>query len=154
MLVAVPPDVVTVITPVAPLATVALMLVVLTTVMLLAVVLPKATAVTPVKLLPVIVTTVPVPPTVGVNEVMLGARLKVKEPILVAIPPGVVTVSVPLAPLPTVMLIVAAVVTVKEAAAVPPTTTAVAPVKLAPVMVTTVPAVPLVGVNEVIIGAG
>ena len=66
----------------------------------------------------------------------------VKMPVLVAVPPGVVTVIVPVAPLPTVALMVVALVTVNDAAAVPPKATAVAPVKLVPVMVTTVPAYP------------
>ena len=56
---------------------------------------PKATAVAPVKLVPVMVTTVPAPPLLGVNEVMVGAGMKVKVPLLVAVPPGVVTVIVP-----------------------------------------------------------
>ena len=76
-----------------------------------------------------------------------------KVPLLVAVPPGVVTVIVPVAPFPTVALMVVALVTVKDAAAVPPKATAVAPVKLVPVMVTTVPVPPLVGVNEVMVGA-
>ena len=66
---------------------------------------PKVTAVAPVKLVPVMVTTVPAPPLLGVNEVMVGAGMKVKVPLLVAVPPGVVTVIVPVAPLPTVAVI-------------------------------------------------
>ena len=104
---------------------------------------PKVTAVAPVKLVPVMVTTVPEPPLLGVNEVMVGGGMKVKVPLLVAVPPGVVTVIVPVVPLPTVAVIEVALVTVKEVAAVPPKATAVAPVKLVPVMVTTVPAPPL-----------
>ena len=76
----------------APLPTVAVIVVALATVKEVAAVPPKATAVAPVKLVPVMVTTVPVPPLVGVNEVMVGAGMKVKVPLLVAVPPGVVTV--------------------------------------------------------------
>ena len=71
---------------------------------------PKVTAVAPVKLVPVMVTTVPDAPLVGVNEVMVGAGMKVKVPLLVAVPPGVVTVIGPVAPLPTVALMVVALV--------------------------------------------
>ena len=76
------------------------------------------------------VTTVPAPvPLAGVNEVMVGAGMKVKVPLLLAVPPGVVTLIVPVAPLPTVALMVVSLVTVKIAAAVPPKVSAVAPVK-------------------------
>ena len=60
---------------------------------------------------------------------MVGAGMKVKVPLLVAVPPGVVTLIVPVAPLPTVALMVVSLVTVKMAAAVPPKATTVAPVK-------------------------
>ena len=55
----------------------------------------------------------------------------VKVPLLVAVPPGVVTAIVPVAPLPTVAVIEVELLTVKATAAVPPKVTAVAPVKLA-----------------------
>ena len=115
---------------------------------------PKATALAPLKLVPVMVTTSPVLSGVGVNEVMVGAGMKVKELSLVAVPPGVVTLIVPVAPVPTVAVSEVELVTVKEDVAVPPTVTAVAPVKLVPVMVTTVPVPPLLGVKDVIVGAG
>ncbi len=155
VLVAVPPGVATVSGPVAPLPTVAVSEVALTTVKDAAAVPPKATAVAPVKLVPVIVTTVPALPLFGVNDVMVGmvgAEVKVKTLLLAAVPPGVVTVSVPVAPLPTVAVIEVALATVKDAANVPSKVTAVAPVKLVPVRVTTVPAPPLLGVNEVMVG--
>ena len=44
--------------------------------------------------------------------------------------------------------------TVKLMAGAPPKVTAVAPVKLVPLMVTTVPVPPLLGVKEVIVGSG
>ena len=147
-----PPGVVTVMAPVAPLPTVALIDVALTTVKEAAAVPPKATALAPVKLVPLMVTTDPLPPLLGVNEVIAGTVMKVKVPLLVAVPPGEVTVMAPVAPLPTVAVIEVALTTVKEAAAVPPKATAVAPVKLVPPMLTTVPAPPLLGVNEAMFG--
>ena len=153
LLVAVLPGAVTVIAPVAPLPTVALIKVELLIVKACAALPPIATAVAPVKLAPVMVMTVPVPPLVGVNDTMLGPVRKVKALVLVVVPPGVVTVMVPVAPLPTVAVSEVALPTVKEAAAVPPKATAVAPVKFVPVRLTTVPTPPLVGVNEVIVGA-
>ena len=75
-------------------------------------------------------------------------------PVLVAVPPGVVTLMVPVVPLPTVAVSEVELATVKEAAAVPPMATAVAPVKPVPVMVTTVPAPPRVGVILVMVGTG
>ena len=74
---------------------------------------------------------------------------------LVAVPPGVVTWigPLPLAPLGTMAVIWVLETTVKLVAAVPLKVTEVAPVKLVPLMVTWVPTGPLVGVNEVIVGA-
>jgi hypothetical protein len=76
---------------------------------------------------------------------------KVKEPLLVAVPPGVVTVIVPLEPLPVTAVIWVAKSTRKLVASVPPNLTAVAPVKLVPVMTTESPVQPDVGSNEVIV---
>lgn len=56
-------------------------------------------------------------------------------------------------PQATTALIVVELVTVNEVAAVPPKLTAVAEQKLVPVMVTVVPAVAVVAVNEVTVGA-
>jgi len=69
----------------------------------------------------------PVPPLAGANEVMVGGIKKFV--LLVAVPPGVVTVIGPVAPLPTVAVIEVLLTIVKAAAAVPPKATAVAPVK-------------------------
>jgi hypothetical protein len=56
----------------------------------------NATTVAPVKFVPVIVTLVPVGPLVGVKLVIVGAlALTVKLVALVAVPPGVVTLSGP-----------------------------------------------------------
>jgi len=73
--------------------------------------------------------------------------------VLVAVPPGVVTLSGPVvAPVGTVSRIVVAEATVKGAALTPLNVTAVAPVKFVPVIVTMVPSGPLVGVRLVIVG--
>jgi hypothetical protein len=74
---AVPPGVVTNTLPEAPAAITAVILVADTTVNEAAGVLPKLTAVAPVKLVPVIVTIVPEAADVGVNDVMVGAEIKV-----------------------------------------------------------------------------
>ncbi len=96
-LVAVPPDVVTAIVPVtAPVGTVAVTLVDETTLNVVAVVPSNLTAVAPVKFVPVIVTDVPTGPEVGENDVIVGAAaVTVNVPELVADPPGVVTVILP-----------------------------------------------------------
>ena len=73
-------------------------------------------------------------------------------PAKLAVPFGVLTLTLPLAPLPTIAVIEVEFTTVNEAAAVPPKLTVVAPVKLVPVIVTVVPAALVVGVNDVIVG--
>ena len=63
----------------------------------------NATAVAPVKFVPLIVTLVPTGPLVGAKLVMVGAAMTVKLVALVAVPPGVVTLSGPVvAPVGTV----------------------------------------------------
>ena len=83
----------------------------------------------------------------------MGGRVSVK-PAFVAEPPAVVTITFPVAPFPTTAVMVVALVTVNDVAAVPPKLTAVAPVKLVPVMVMVAPGFADVGVNEVIVGSG
>ena len=61
--------------PFVPLLTMAVMVVELVTLKEVAAVPPKLTAVTPVKLVPVMVTVVPDPADVGVKEVMDGTGL-------------------------------------------------------------------------------
>ena len=61
--------------------------------------------------------------------------------------------TAPVVPLPTTAVMRVALTTVNEAAGVPPKLTAVEPVNLSPVMVTVVPAGPLVGVNDVMMGS-
>jgi uncharacterized MnhB-related membrane protein len=99
------------------------------------------------------VTVSPVAADVGVNEAMLGAGINVKLLEELAVPPGVVTDIVPVAPFPTTAVMLVALTTVKEVAAVPPKLTAVAPVKSVPVMVTVSPVAADVGVNEAMVGA-
>ena len=74
------------------------------------------------------------------------------KPVLVAVPKGVVILTVPLLPDPTTAVMVVLFTTIKETAAVPPKLTAVAPVKLVPVIVTVAPAAAELGVKEVIVG--
>ncbi len=152
-LVPIPPGVVTATFPEDPNATTAMMLVAETTVNDAAAVPPKLTAVAPVKLVPVIVTVIPLTPLVGVKEVIVGAGIKIK-PGLVAVPPGVVTETLPEDPDATTAVMLVADTTINETAAIPPKLTAVAPVKFVPVTVTVMPLPALVGVNEVIVGAG
>jgi hypothetical protein len=85
-LVAVPPGVVTEIFPVvAPVGTVAVICVAELTVKLVAATLLKLTAVAPVKPVPVIVTTVPTGPDVGVKDVIVAqVAATVKSAVLVA----------------------------------------------------------------------
>ena len=64
------------------------------------------TAVAPVRFVPVITTLVPTGPLVGLKLVIVGEPMTVKELALVAVPPGVVTATVPVvAPAGTVAVI-------------------------------------------------
>jgi hypothetical protein len=81
-----------------------------------------------------------------------GLTVKLVE--LVPVPPGVVTEMGPVeAAAGTVAVILRSEFTVLEVAAAPLNLTAVAPVNPVPLMVTTVPMVPDVGVKEVMVGA-
>src|SRR2546427_8916971 len=98
------------------------------------------------------VTPVPTGPLAGVKLVIVGELITVKLPALLAVPPGVVTLIVPVvAPVGTVAWIELAELTVKVALA-PLKATTVVPVKLVPLMVTLVPTGPLAGVKLVIVG--
>jgi hypothetical protein len=80
--------------------------------------------------------------------------ITVKAIALVAVPPGVVTAIGPVvARAGTVAVILVSETTVKVAR-VPLNLSAEAPVKPVPMMVTDVPAVPLVGLNDVMVGSG
>ena len=80
-----------------------------------------------------------------------GPLINVK-PARVAVPPDVATLTLPEVPAPTTAVIWVALSTVNEVAAVSPKLTAVAPVKLVPVIVNADPVDAGVGVNEVIVG--
>lgn len=112
----------------------------------------KATAVAPVNPDPVSVTAVPAGPLAGVKEVICGAGVgseTVKVEALVPVPAEFVTLMDPVvAPEGTEVEICVSEATINEAADVPLNATLVVPVKLEPVTVTAVPAVPLVGEKE------
>lgn len=97
------------------------------------------------------VTLVPAGPVTGRKVVIPGPTVKVA---LEADPPGVVTVIGPVvAPAGTVVVIWIAETTVKDEAGVPLKLTAVAPVRLVPLIVTAVPAgPPPAGTKPVIVG--
>ena len=151
-LVAVPAGVVTDIVPDAPQGTVAVIWVALFTVNATAAVPPKLTAVAPVKLVPVIISVVAPAANGVVMPLTVGTAVKV-NPANVAVPAGVVTEALPVVPLATTAFIVVELITANEVAAVPPKLTAVAPVKLVPVIITVAPAAADVGENEVTVGA-
>jgi hypothetical protein len=118
---------------------------------------PRLTDVAPVKFVPVNVTLVPTGPLAGLKPDTVGAgggAVTVKLPLLVAVPPGVVTLHWPDdAPAGTVAVICVAEFTVKDAA-VEPSVTELAPVKFVTVKVTLVPTGPLVGLKPDTVGAG
>jgi len=148
---AVPPGVVTLTFPDAPVPTTAVIVVVSTTIKEDAAVPPKLTVVTLEKFVPLMVIVALVPALVGVKEVIIGTGIKI-NPVLLAVPPGVVTLTEPEEPDPTIAVIAVAFTTVNDVADVPPKLTAVAPAKFVPVIVIVAPAAPDVGVNEVIVG--
>ena len=101
----------------------------------------------PVKPDPAITTFVPTGPAAGENEAIAGPPVTVKFVAVVAVPPGAVTEILPVvAPAGTDVVIRVAEVTVK-AALVPLNATAVAPVKLVPVITTLCPTAPCGGVK-------
>lgn len=156
-LVAVPPAATTLILPViAPTGTPTTIEFAETTLKAVVFVPPKLIEFTFTKFVPVIVTLVPGPPVVAVNEVIEGAgNVIAKAAADEAVPPGVTTLTNPLdAPVGTTAVIDVALTTVKDAASKPLNLTRVAPVRAVPVIVTDVPAGPLVADKAVIIGAG
>ena len=151
-LVAVPPGVVTAIGPVVALAGTVAVICVLESTWKVAAVPLNLTQLAPVNPVPVSVTPAPAAPLPGVTLTTLGLTRKV--PVLVAVPAVVLTVIFPaVAPAGTVAVILVGISTVKVVAGAPLTLTDVAPVKLAPVMVTLAPIAPLDGVKLVIRGA-
>ena len=111
------------------------------------------------RFVPLIVTPHPSGPDVGAKDEIVGAQppgldtVKLDE--LVAVPSRFVAWMTPVVPAATVARSWVEETMVKEVAAVPPKSTAVTAglVKFVPLMVTTHPAGPLVGVNDVIVGA-
>ena len=95
-------------------------------------------------------------PDVGVNDVIVGAGVAAinVNPVLLALPFAVVTLTLPVVPAATTAVILVALTTVNEVAAVPPKLTAVAPVKFVPVIVTVCPVPTEVGLKDVIVGGG
>jgi hypothetical protein len=98
------------------------------------------------------VTISPLLAAVGVNWVIVGGTRKT-NPALVALPPGVLTETSPVAPVPITANIVVAFITLNELAAEPPNLTDVAPVKFVPDMVTVSPLAAFFGVKLLIEGA-
>ncbi len=128
------------------------------TVKLVALVFLNFTSVAPVKFVPVMTTEVPTGPEVGTNEVIVGAAaapVTVKSWLLVAVPPGVVTLIRPVVAL----FGTVAVSWVPEGfhenvvAFVRLNLTAVVPTRFEPLIVTEVPTAPLVGEKFVMLGA-
>ena len=150
---ALPAALVTSTSPLAPAPTVAVMLVLLTTVNALAATPPNVTVVVPRRLVPVMVTVAPVFWEVGVKEVMVGGLTKT-NPLLETVPPSAVTDRFPVLPVSTTAVMLVALLTVKEAAGVAPNLTAVTLLKLVPVIATEVPSNANAGVKEAIVGGG
>jgi hypothetical protein len=144
--------------PAVPAGLAAVIVVSLTTEKLDAGVVPKSTAVAPVKPLPVIVTRVPPPtgPPVGLKLETARPYVNRSADDAVDVPTGVVTVTFTV-PVPAGLsaVIVVSLTTVKFVAAAVPKLTDVAPVKPLPVIVTNVPPTfgPAVGLRPVTAGA-
>ena len=139
-----PPGVVTPIVPVtAPDGTVAVTCVSEFTVNVVAANPPNVTCVVCERLTPLMATTVPTGPWSGLKPWILGGTRKLV--LLVSVPPGVVTRTGPVrAPAGTLVVICVPETTV-NAAATPSKLTAVAPVRLRPVIVTFLPTMADVG---------
>lgn len=155
VLVPVPCDVVTVIRPVvAPEGTVVVICVGELTVK--AALRPSnLTVIVPEKPVPVSTTDVPTGPLVGVKELITGApAVTVKFVALRADPLGVVTVILPVVAFAGTVATILVELVMEKVALTPLNRTEVAPVNPVPLIVTDVPVGPLVGVNDVIVGAG
>lgn len=106
---------------------------------------------TELKLVPVITTVVSLVPEAGLKEEIAGVGKK-EKPGKVVIPPGAVICTFPLPLEPTIAVTLVEEFTVKEVASAPPKLTEVAPVRLVPVRVIIVPALPEAGVKELRVG--
>ena len=100
---------------------------------------------------PVIITTVPAGPLVGLKPVIDSVTVKFEA--LVPVPAGVMTEILPVtAPVGTVALIWVPDTNVTVAEAVAPNLTVAPGTKLVPLIVTVLPVIPEVGVNELTVG--
>jgi len=150
---AVPPGVVKLTAPDEPEPTVAMMVVDERMVKEVAGVPPKLSAKVPVKFVPLMVIVAPLPAIVGEKEVIVGGAMNV-NPSSDAVPPGVVRLTAPEEPLPTIATMDEEETTVNDATGVPPKVSTEVPLKLVPVIVMSAPAAAVVGANAVIVGAG
>jgi hypothetical protein len=150
---ALPPGVVRLTAPVAPVPTIATIEVDETTVNEVTGVPPNVIAEVPVKFVPVMLMIAPAAAVVGANVVIVGAPTKINPP-SEALPPGVVRLTEPVAPVPTIATIEVEETTVNEVTGVPPNVIAEVPVKFVPVMLMTAPAAAVTGAKLVIVGAG
>ena len=150
---AVPPGVVKLTAPDEPEPTVAMMVVDERMVKEVAGVPPKLSAKVPVKFVPLMVIVAPLPAFVGEKEVIVGGAMNV-NPSSDAVPPGVVRLTAPEEPLPTIATMDEEETTVNDATGVPPKVSTEVPLKLVPVIVMSAPAAAVVGANAVIVGAG
>jgi hypothetical protein len=150
---AVPPGVVRLTTPVAPVPIIATIDVEETTVNDVTGVPPNVITEVPVKFVPVMLMIDPSPALVGAKDVMVGAGIKV-NPASEAVPSGVVRLTAPVEPFPTIAIIDVEETTVKELTGVPPSVIIEVPVKFVPVMLIGAPAAAVIGAKLVIVGAG
>jgi hypothetical protein len=90
---------------------------------------------------------------VGAKEVMVGAGMKV-NPANDAVPPGVVRLTAPVEPVPTIAIMEVDERTVNDDTGVPPSITSNVLLKLVPVILINAPAAAVVGAKEIIVGAG
>lgn len=141
---ALPPGVVRLTAPEEPLPTVATIDVEDTTVNDVTGVPPNVTNRVPFRLVPVIFINAPAPAFAGAKEVMVGAGINVK-PASDAVPPGVVKLTAPVDPLPTIAIMEVEETTVKDVTGVPPNVMAEVLLKLVPVIVIKAPAPAAVG---------
>jgi hypothetical protein len=149
---AVPPAVVRLTAPVAPVPTIATIDVEETTVNDVTSVPPNVITEVPVKFVPVMLMIAPADALVGAKDVILGADMKV-NPASDAGPPGVVRLTAPVDPVPTIATMEVDDTTVNEVTGVPPNVIIEVPVKFVPVMLMTAPAAAVVGAKLVIVGA-
>ena len=154
----VPPGVVKITAPEEPVPTMATIDVEETTVNDATGIPPNVIIEVPVKFVPLMLMIAPAAALVGAKDVMVGegtdeGGINIK-PTSDALPPGVVRLTAPEVPVPTMATIDVEETTVNDVTGVPPNVITVVPVKFVPVMLMTAPAAALVGAKDVIVGAG